>query len=51
MILYINACVRKASRTDEIARYLIQKLGEDCEEVKLPETQLEPLSEERLRKF
>ena len=50
MILYVNACVRKASRTDEIARCLIQKLGEDCEEVKLPELGLEPLSEERLKK-
>lgn len=50
MILYVNACVRGCSRTDQIARTLLQKLGEGYEEVKLAEENLEPLSEERLQK-
>ena len=35
MILYINACMRGESRTDRIAKALLQKLGEDYAEVKL----------------
>ena len=50
MILYVNACVRKESRTDRIARALLQKLGGECEEVTLTETDLQPLSEEMLNK-
>lgn len=47
MILYINACVRKESRTDRLARALLASLGE-YEEMKLAELGLEPLDEERL---
>ena len=49
MTLYINACVRACSRTDRIARALLQALGGDCEELKLSEEAPEPLSEERLQ--
>ena len=34
-ILFINACVRKDSRTERIARCLLSKLSGSCEEVKL----------------
>ena len=47
MILYINACVRKESRTDRLARVLLDKLG--CyEEVKLTDSGIKPLNEESL---
>ena len=49
MILYVNACVREESRTDRIARALLQTLGNAYEEVKLSEDIPEPLSGERLR--
>ena len=38
MILYINACMRGESRTDRIAKALLQKLGGDYAEVKLSAT-------------
>ena len=50
MVLYVNACVRKESRTDRLARHLLQKLGGKYVEVRLSELDLEPLSEECLRK-
>ena len=50
MILYINSCVREESRTDKIARALLDKLGEKYEEVYLPDESLQPLSAERLKK-
>jgi len=49
MILYINACVRSESRTDKIARALLEKLGE-YEEVSLPKVGLTPLDEETLQR-
>ena len=48
MILYVNACVRKESRTERIARAVLKRLGGEQEEVKLSEENLLPLSEERL---
>ena len=50
MILFINACVRSDSRTEQIARALLRKLGGRQEEVKLAEADLQPLSEIRLNK-
>ena len=50
MVLYINACVRKESRTDRIARAVLKKLGNEYTEVYLPDENLQPLSEERLEK-
>lgn len=49
VILYVNACVRKESRTDRLARHLLQKLGGKYVEVRLSELDLEPLSEECLK--
>ena len=50
MVLYINACVRKESRTNRIVECLLEKLGGEYEEVKLSERSLKPLSEEMLIK-
>ena len=48
MILYVNCCVRQQSRTDELAREVLKRLGGDYEELKLSEEKLLPLSRERL---
>ena len=48
MFLFVNACVRKESRTERLARALLKRLGGTWEEVKLSEEDLQPLSEERL---
>ena len=50
MILYINSCVRHNSRTNKIAKALIDLIGKNDEikEVKLSEENLLPLNEERL---
>ena len=45
MILFINACVRKESRTKQLADYLIAKLNERVEEVRLEDI-LFPVSDE-----
>lgn len=37
MILYINACVRKASRTKRLADYLLSQTSERIEEIQLSE--------------
>ena len=50
MILYINSCVRKGSRTDRIARALLEKLGGEYAEVDIYKSKLSPLSEETLEK-
>ena len=50
MILYINSCVRQDSRTDRIARALLDKLGGDHEELCLPALNILPLDQERLDK-
>ena len=47
MILYINACVRNESRTDRLARTLLEKLG-DYTELKLSEENLKPLDKDTL---
>ena len=49
-VLYINACARSESRTDRIARALLERLGGLQEEVKLAEMDLQPLSEEQLNR-
>ena len=48
MILYINCCVREESRTDRLARALLQKLGGEYTELNLYEQDLKPLNKERL---
>jgi len=47
MILYINACPRKESRTNELAKTLLAQLG-PFEELKLAEKEMTPINEERL---
>ena len=47
MILYINACVRTESRTDRLAKALLNKLGV-FEKVQLTDMELKPLNEEKL---
>ncbi len=47
MVLYINACVRTESRTNRLAKALLNKFG-FFEEVKLTDMELKPLNEERL---
>ena len=48
MVLFVNACVRSDSRTEQLARALLERLDGEQEEVKLSEADLQPLSEERL---
>ena len=50
MTLYINCCVREESRTDRLARAVLQKLGGDFTELKLYEENLKPLDRETLIK-
>lgn len=50
MILYINSCVRDESRTDRIAKAVLNKLGGNYTEVYLPDENLQPLSKEMLEK-
>lgn len=49
MTLYINCCVRKESRTDRLARAVLEKTGEYTE-LFLPATDIKPLTEEALEK-
>lgn len=48
MILFVNCCPREDSRTERLARRLVDKLGE-YEEVNPQQENLLPLNEERLK--
>ena len=48
-ILFINACVRKESRTRRLAEKLLLKLGRPYEEVRLDRLNFPPVTEEYLR--
>ena len=50
MTLYINCCVREESRTDRLARAVLQKLGGDFAELKLYEENLMPLDRDTLNR-
>ncbi len=50
MLLYINACVRKNSRTERLAEYLINKLGEPFTEVRLEDIRFPVTDEDYLTK-
>ena len=50
MTLYINCCLRKESRTNRLAKAVLQKLGGDYTELKLYEENLRPLDSETLNK-
>lgn len=43
-ILYVNSTVRKDSRTDELARYLLNQMNGNITEIKLDEEQIKPLN-------
>ena len=47
-ILYVNACVRKASRTHRLAEKLLAKLGKPYEEIRLEEITFPVSNEEYL---
>ena len=49
-ILYINACVRKESRTERLAEQLLEKLAEPYEEIRLEEIAFSLVDEEYLNK-
>ncbi len=48
MVLYVNCCVRSDSRTDRLARALLDKLDDSVTELHLPSAGLSPLNEETL---
>ncbi|MGN0730142.1 NAD(P)H-dependent oxidoreductase [Treponema sp.] len=50
MTLYINSCVRKESRTNELAEYLLKKIGSDFVEINLEKESLKPISEDYIKK-
>ena len=50
MILYINSCVRSDSRTDRLARHLIEKLGGSFAEDKTESEKIKALTEDTLSK-
>ena len=45
MVLFVNACVRKNSRTKRLADYLLSKIGEPLDEVRLSEVRF-PIADE-----
>ena len=48
MILFINACVRRKSRTLTLAREVLQKLGDEVTELKLEDVDFAKIDEEFL---
>ena len=48
-ILYINACVRKFSRTNELAQFALSKLDGNIEEINLGCEKITPLYQEQLK--
>ena len=49
-ILFINACVRVGSRTEELSRHLLNEIGGDVTEVDLYKENILPISEKDLAK-
>ncbi|MGM9683063.1 MAG: NAD(P)H-dependent oxidoreductase [Eubacteriales bacterium] len=49
-ILFINSCVRKESRTLELARCLLDRLDGDIREINLEREKLKPIDGQRLEK-
>ena len=49
-ILFINACVRESSRTEELARYLSDRLDGEITEISLYKENLSPIEETSLEK-
>ena len=50
MTLYINCCAREESRTNRLARAVLQKLGGDFTELKLYEANHKPLDRDTMNK-
>ncbi len=50
MVLYIHCCVREESRTDRLARKVLEKLGGEITELNLYEEGLRPLDRQTLNK-
>ena len=48
--LFVNACVRSASRTRRLADHLLEKLGDEVEELNLEREGLQPLNNEVLER-
>lgn len=48
MVLFINACTRKESRTKRLAKELLRKLNEDFEEISLYYLDIKPFDEEMI---
>ncbi|MBQ5823611.1 MAG: NAD(P)H-dependent oxidoreductase [Clostridia bacterium] len=49
-VLYINACFKECSRTNELAEHLLSSIGDNIETVNLFEENLKPLDFETLRR-
>ena len=49
-ILYINSCVREESRTNKLAKYLLDKLNGNIKEVNLNKENIRPLNSSLLKK-
>ena len=49
-ILFVNACVRKGSRTERLAKSLLLRLGKPCEEIRLEEIDFPAVDEAYLQK-
>lgn len=49
-ILFVNACVRKNSRTNVLARYFLEKLKGEITEINLEKENIQPLNEKTLEK-
>ena len=47
-VLFVNACVRKDSRTKRLADYLLQKLSEEIIEINLEKENIQPLTNQSL---
>ena len=48
-ILYVNATVRKESRTDELSRHVLKQMKGNITEIKLDKEKIEPLNEITLK--
>ena len=48
-ILYVNACVRKESRTNRLAQFVLEKMAGEVSEVRLGDEQIMPLDDALLQ--
>ena len=50
MVLYINSCIRNNSRTEFLAKKILEKEQKEYKELKLKELNLKPLDEKTLER-